>query len=147
MPLAGMEGATIVSLSNVIMLVEDDPAIRELLSVSLTYEGYVVTAFPNGQEALDAARLEPPALTLTDLQMPVLDGRGLIEHLRQEIGASLPIIAMSATSEAADVHDLAIQDYIRKPFDLDDLLARIQSQLPRSAAPRRRVVSARRGCA
>jgi DNA-binding response OmpR family regulator len=121
-------------MPQIIMLVDDELDILDILSQVLEGEGYTVVAFGDGRAALDYARLQPPALALIDLLMPRMDGYELITRLRGEANARFPIVVMSASSNYEHVRSLPIQDYIAKPFDLDDLLARVRSQLKESAA-------------
>lgn len=124
----------------IIMVVDDELDILDIVVQLLESEGYAVAAFSDGRAALDYARLQPPALALVDLLMPLMDGRQLIAHLRADVGANLPIVVMSASTNRNRVYDLPIQDYIGKPFDLDDLLAHISRLVPaRQHAPQRRL--------
>lgn len=116
-------------MPQIIMLVDDEMDILDILSQVLEGEGYTVVAFGDGRAALDYARVQPPALALIDLLMPRMDGYELITRLRREVSAQFPIFVMSASSNYEHVSDLPIQDYIAKPFDLDDLLARVRSQV------------------
>jgi HEAT repeat protein/DNA-binding NarL/FixJ family response regulator len=110
-----------------VCLVDDDPGNREMLSDVLLDEGYRLTEAYNGRHALDVITQEPPDVVLVDIQMPLMDGYDLIEHLRSDPGThSLVLIILSASIiRAADFKD--VDGYLGKPYDLDDLLGLIQS--------------------
>lgn len=123
----------------IIMVVDDELDILDIVVQLLEGEGYAVVAFSDGHAALDYARHHPPALALVDLLMPLMDGRELIARLRAEVGSDLPIIVMSASTNRNRVYDLPIQEYVGKPFDLDDLLGHVNRLIDSPAhAPRRR---------
>ncbi|HEY7782461.1 MAG TPA: response regulator transcription factor [Ktedonobacterales bacterium] len=116
-------------MRDIIMVVDDESDIVNFITGFLEDEGYAVAAFSDGFAALDYARLQPPALALVDLLMPLMNGRELIYRLRTEVGAHLPIILMSASTSLANARNLPIQDYISKPFDLAELLDRIEAHV------------------
>jgi DNA-binding response OmpR family regulator len=116
-------------MRDIIMVVDDESDIVNFITGLLEDEGYAVAAFSDGFAALDYARLQPPALALVDLLMPLMNGRELIYQLRAEVGGHLPIILMSASTNLASARNLPIQDYISKPFDLTDLLDRIEAHI------------------
>lgn len=109
----------------IVMLVDDEMDILDILTQVLDEEGYAVVAFHGGRAALDYARIQPPALALIDLLMPLMDGRELITRLRAEQRAQFPIVVMSASSNLERVRDLPIQGYISKPFDLEHVIQRV----------------------
>ncbi len=107
-----------------IHVVEDDPAIRDLLADFLDLEGYAVSASPNGAAALEHVRGGPPCLVLVDLMMPVMDGAECIRHCRADARLhDPPIVVASAASVVRDVAGLPVQGFVHKPFDLHRLLA------------------------
>ncbi len=116
-------------MSGHVLVVDDEPGIRDVLVQVLTEEGYGATCARNGREALAAILADPPLLILLDFQMPVMDGGELLDAL--EIAHSIvPVVLLSATGniQAATVRYHAA-GYLAKPFDLDELLAMISSHL------------------
>lgn len=111
-----------------ILVVDDEPSIREFLAWVLKDEGFNVTTAGDGREALDVAKRNPPDVVLTDLMMPVLDGYALIDGLRREQIPVRAVIAMSAVNVPADrtpPGDL----FLAKPFEVEQVLASVQSLL------------------
>lgn len=105
-----------------ILVVDDDPCIRGLVSEALDWEGYQVVTAANGAEALRLAEAEPPALVLLDMQMPVLDGPGFIRAL-QARGLRPPVLVFTAAGNArGHAGELNAAGFIPKPFDLTLLL-------------------------
>ncbi len=112
-----------------VLVVDDEPAIRELLRDLLDDEGYHVLAAMDGTAALLAARHHPPDLVLADLMMPGLDGRALAERLHADPQtAHVPVVLMSAAYHPQPEDRFAL--VIHKPFDLDAVLQTIHSYLP-----------------
>jgi DNA-binding response OmpR family regulator len=112
--------------------VEDDRNLARVLSDNLTFEGYHVNWVGEGDAALVAIRSTPPDLILLDVMLPGRDGFELCVQLRQ--GGRTPIIMLTARTQKADKLkglDLGADDYITKPFDLDELMARIRAVLRR----------------
>jgi CheY-like chemotaxis protein len=108
-----------------ILVVDDTPTIRSLVAMILQDEGYEVTTACNGQEALAQITEQAPDLVLLDLQMPVMTGWELQEHLRSQ-GCCVPVVFMTAGPQArieAERHHAA--GYVAKPFDPDALVATI----------------------
>jgi CheY-like chemotaxis protein len=116
-----------------ILLVEDDSAIRDTVAECLTSEGYRVSAAEHGAEAL--ARLAEglrPALLLLDLVMPVMNGAELVERVRAEPRLSgLPVLLMTAAISAPGAVLPEVDATLVKPFDLDDLLEAVARLAPR----------------
>lgn len=120
-------------MSERILVVEDDPTLRRVLRDNLVFEGYRVDAVADGTAALSHARSAAPDLVLLDLTLPDWDGLDLCTALRQ--GSKVPIIMLTARGQKADKLKglkLGADDYITKPFDLQELLARIAAVLRRS---------------
>ena len=118
-----------------LMLAEDDRAVRESLARALVLEGYRVTAVSNGAEALDAVRIAEPDIILLDVSMPLVDGLTVSRVLRAEQN-HVPILMLTARTETSDRVsglDAGADDYLPKPFDLDELLARLRALVRRSA--------------
>jgi DNA-binding response OmpR family regulator len=107
-----------------VLVVDDDPAIRGLLSDALREEGYAVDLAAHGREALEAMRARRPATVVLDLMMPVMDGFTFIELCHKErLCVDVPIVVISAVQDALNrVSDMPVHACIAKPFDLDDLI-------------------------
>lgn len=112
-----------------ILVVDDEPAILRFLRVGLGGHGYLVSEAEDGQSALDAVRQHRTDLIVLDLGLPDIDGLEVIRRIR-EMGSSVPIIVLSSRDdEAAKVTalDLGADDYVTKPFGIDELLARTRA--------------------
>ena len=117
-----------------ILIAEDDRAVRESLGRALRLEGYDVDAVPNGAEALTAVAARQPDLVLLDVSMPIVDGLTVARVLRGERNR-VPILMLTARTETKDRVaglDAGADDYLAKPFDLDELLARVRALLRRA---------------
>jgi two-component system response regulator MprA len=117
-----------------VLLAEDDRAVRESLSRALTLEGYDVRSVSNGALALEALREAPADLVLLDVSMPLVDGLTVCRVLRSE-HSRVPILMLTARTETSDRVaglDAGADDYLAKPFDLAELLARMRALLRRS---------------
>jgi len=115
-----------------ILVCDDDREIVEAITIYLEKEGYSVIAAYNGKEALDTLRREQVQLIILDIMMPEMDGIEALLRLRE--CSSIPVILLSAKSEDADkINGLNVgaDDYITKPFNPLELLARVKSQLRR----------------
>jgi len=116
-----------------ILVVEDDLSILTGLSMSLRYEGFEVLQAQDGKAGLQKALDEAPDLMVLDIMMPQLNGYEVMEELRKR-GSTLPVIVLSARGMERDKVtglDLGADDYLVKPFGLQELLARIRSVLRR----------------
>jgi len=123
-------------ISNVILIVDDDPAIRESLSRELRAAGYTIITAAEGSEGVAAFQSQVPDLVLTDLAMPRSDGFELIAVLRAS--SRVPIIVLSVRGADPDkvrALDLGADDFVTKPFSVAELLARVRAQLRRTTAP------------
>ena len=127
-----------------LLVVDDEPTLRELLAATLRFAGFTVTSAATGEEALAAARDDPPDLVLLDVMLPDLDGFEVVRRLRTApapLGAPasrLPVLFLTARDTARDkVTGLSLggDDYVTKPFDLDELIARIRAVLRRTGVP------------
>jgi CheY-like chemotaxis protein len=106
-----------------ILVVDDEPLIRDVLVTVLRDAGYAVVTADDGLAALELVQQQAPALVLMDVMMPRMDGRMAFRAMRDHApGNGLPIVLMSAMAEPADL-DPEIAAFLRKPVDLDDLLA------------------------
>lgn len=115
-----------------VLVVEDDPAIRDALSYNLGREGYEVKAVGDGLAALEAARSSAPDLVVLDLMLPELDGYDVTRTLRKE--SNVPILMLTARDDEIDRVlglELGADDYLTKPFSMRELLARIKAMLRR----------------
>ncbi len=120
-----------------LLLVDDEPNIVELLSASLRYAGFEVATAVNGTEALKVAREFRPDLLVLDVMMPGLDGFDVIRRLRST-GDRLPVLfltARDATEDKVTGLTLGGDDYVTKPFSLEEVLARIRAILRRNGVP------------
>ena len=116
-----------------VLIVEDDPNIRELLQLYLEKDGYAVTLAADGGQGLSKFRAIKPDLVLLDVMMPVMDGWAVCRAIRQE--SNTPVIMLTAKGETDDkVTGLkaGADDYVTKPFEMKELLARIEAVLRRS---------------
>ena len=113
-----------------ILVVDDEPALRELLVDVLTDEGYTVLAAPDGRRALDLVPTERPALVLLDIMMPGLSGHEVVGRLR-EVPESPPVVLMSAGVVPDGRLAPPVVVFLPKPFKLDQLLATIARVLGR----------------
>lgn len=117
-----------------VLVVDDEVNIRELLSVSLKFQGYQVEVAANGPEAIDRCRSDKPDLLILDVMMPGMDGFGLLRRLRAD-GVTAPALFLSARDSVEDkINGLTIggDDYVTKPFSLEEVVARLQVLLRRS---------------
>ncbi len=113
-----------------ILVIEDDEEIAKFIQIELTYEGYQVEVAHDGMKGLIAARQQPPDLVILDLMLPVVEGMEVCRRLRQT--SETPILMLTAKGDVRDRVaglDAGANDYLPKPFDLDELLARVRVQL------------------
>lgn len=126
-------------MSETILIVEDEPAIRKALQLNLGLEGYRVLEAADGEEGLKLCLSERPDLLLIDLMLPRLIGVDLIRELRQR-DVEAPILVLSAKDQEADkvlALSIGADDYITKPFGLAELLARVRASLRRDRRQRK----------
>ena len=119
-----------------VLIADDDRAIRESLATALEINGYQVTACRDGVEALAAFRESRPDVLVLDVMMPGVDGLGVCQVLRAE-GDGIPILMLTARVETADRVaglDAGADDYVPKPYDIDEVLARLRALLRRAEA-------------
>ncbi|MFF2213038.1 response regulator transcription factor [Streptomyces antibioticus] len=121
-------------MSPTVLLAEDDRAIRNALERALVLEGYRVTAVADGVEALAHAHTSPPDVLVLDVMMPGIDGLQVCRVLRAE-GDRTPILMLTALVETADRIaglDAGADDYVVKPFDVEEVFARLRALLRRT---------------
>jgi two-component system KDP operon response regulator KdpE len=129
-----------------ILVVDDEPQIRTLLKATLGRAGYSVVEAANAREAVNAKGIDKPDLILLDLGLPDRDGLELVEALRREPRSALIVVsARDQTEQKVAALDLGADDYVTKPFDTEELLARVRASLRQrlSSEADRQVVEAR----
>ncbi|RDI30249.1 response regulator transcription factor [Rhodococcus sp. AG1013] len=117
-----------------VLIVDDEPSLVELLSVSLRFQGFEVETASNGAEGLDKARIFRPDALILDVMMPGMDGFGMLRRLRAD-GIDAPVLFLTARDAVEDkVTGLTIgaDDYVTKPFSLEEVVARLRVILRRS---------------
>lgn len=117
-----------------VMIVEDDATIARFVELELAHAGYEVFKFSDGESALDAIDGIQPDLMLLDLMLPGIDGLQVAVSVRKR-GLSVPILMLTARSETQDVvkgFESGADDYLRKPFEIPELLSRVRALLKRS---------------
>jgi two-component system OmpR family response regulator len=120
-----------------ILVVDDEPNITELLAMALRHEGYAVQSVASGRAALAAVTEFKPALVILDVMLPDLDGFDVLRRLSAN-GHKVPIIFLTARDATEDkVHGLTVggDDYVTKPFSLEELIARVRAVLRRNGDP------------
>ncbi len=123
-------------MSKIILIVDDEPAVTDLLAYNLRKANYEVLTACDGREALERARQSSPDLILLDLMLPEIDGLEVCRELRKT--SEVPIIMITARGEEIDRVvglELGADDYVPKPFGVRELLARIKAVLRRAAQP------------
>jgi DNA-binding response OmpR family regulator len=123
-------------MSKTILIVDDEPAVTDLLAYNLRKANYEVLTASDGREALERARQSSPDLILLDLMLPEIDGLEVCRELRKT--SDVPIIMITARGEEIDRVvglELGADDYVPKPFGVRELLARIKAVLRRAAQP------------
>jgi len=119
-----------------ILVVDDEPGLRKLLNLLFSNAGYAVREASNGAECLNQISLATPDLVVLDVMMPEMDGRDVCQRIRQDANM-VPVLMLTARTQSRDVVmglDCGADDYMLKPFDMDELLARVRALLRRSNA-------------
>ncbi|TPM00582.1 response regulator transcription factor [Mesorhizobium sp. B2-3-10] len=121
-----------MTTSNVrILVVDDEPPIRKLLRVGLGSQGYAVSEAPNAKAAIELMEQETPDLVLLDLGLPGMGGHELLRKWREE-GVDVPVVILSSRTDEAGIVsalELGADDYVTKPFGMNELVARIRVAL------------------
>src|SRR5713101_729958 len=116
-----------------ILVVDDEPQITRVLKTTLSSHGYAIRTASDGDDALQVMKSWTPDLVMTDLRMPNMNGVELCRYLRAKSG--IPIIVLSVKNEErtkVEALDAGADDYITKPFSVDELLARVRAALRRT---------------
>ncbi len=124
-----------------VLVVEDEPALLRALEITLRARGYQVVSSPDGRAALTEAARHPPDAVLLDLGLPDLDGTEVIQRLRA--WTAVPVLVLSGRGGSGDkiaALDAGADDYVIKPFSMEELLARLRALLRRDAQPSSRQV-------
>jgi len=119
-----------------ILVVDDEPQITRVLKTTLSSQGYGVRTASDGDEAVQLMKDWPPDLVITDLRMPNMDGLDLCRHVRAK--SRIPIIVLSVRGEErtkVEALDAGADDYVTKPFGVNELLARVRATLRRAMTP------------
>ena len=126
-------------MATTVLIVEDEPEIRELLNFSLTRAGFNVTEAETGEVALQRLDSNLPDILIVDWMLPGMSGVELAKRLRRdELTSALPLLMLTARNEESDIlksFESGIDDYMSKPFSPKELVARIKALLRRSGAP------------
>ena len=126
-------------MATTVLIVEDEPEIRELLNFSLTRAGFNVTEAETGELALQRLDSNLPDILIVDWMLPGMSGVELAKRLRRdELTSALPLLMLTARNEESDIlksFESGIDDYMSKPFSPKELVARIKALLRRSGAP------------
>jgi DNA-binding response OmpR family regulator len=120
-------------MSQTILVVDDEPTVREVIRRYLERDGYAVREAADGRSALDEIQSNPPDLVVLDLMLPGLDGLAITRQIRQK--QTTPIIMLTAKGETSDrIYglDVGADDYLTKPFSPQELMSRIRAVLRRS---------------
>ncbi|UCE76857.1 MAG: response regulator [Gammaproteobacteria bacterium] len=115
-----------------ILLVDDDPALQELISISLELNGQQVLVASNGSEAMSLVDAQAPDLIILDLVMPVMDGVCFIRWLRQERASAVPVLIMTGVARPGMVEELkssGATEVVRKPIDVTTFLDKVNQLL------------------
>ncbi len=117
-------------MANRILVVDDEPQIRKFLRISLTSQGYEVVEAPRGEEGIAKCATAQPGLVILDLGLPDLDGQQVISRIRE--WSDVPIIVLSVRTretEKVNALDSGANDYVTKPFSIEELLARVRAAM------------------
>lgn len=134
---AGPEPGAETTARKTVLVIEDEPAILELLRVNFELEGFIVITAVDGEEGLSRARAERPDVVIADVRMPRRDGLGVLTALKTDPATQhLPVILLSANAQRSDIQqglDLGADDYVTKPFDPMVLIDRLNAVVDKRA--------------
>ncbi len=118
-------------MSKKILLIDDEPDLISMIKVRLEANNYNVVTAQNGLEGLEKWKEESPDLIVLDVMMPGMDGYTFVQESKsREDLKSVPLIMLTAKDNLKDIFEIeGVKDYITKPFDPEDLLAKIQAQI------------------
>lgn len=125
-----------------ILVVDDDPGMRELVKINLEHEGYGVLQAETGGQGVQAVQESLPDLVILDVMMPGMDGREACRQIRSF--SQVPVLMLTALSQSQDVItglDSGADDYLAKPFNMDELNARVRALLRRVPSPNRPIAA------
>jgi two-component system KDP operon response regulator KdpE len=125
-----------------ILIVDDESGLRELVRINLEHEGYGVLQAENGALGLDVVREQQPDLVIMDVMMPEMDGWEACKKLREF--SQVPVLMLTARVQSQDIVtglDSGADDYLLKPFNMDELMARVRALLRRVPSPNRPVAA------
>jgi two-component system KDP operon response regulator KdpE len=126
-----------------ILIVDDEPGLRDLVRINLEHEGFQVVQAENGIQGLEAVREELPDLVIMDVMMPEMDGWEACRKLREF--SQVPVLMLTARVQSQDIVtglNSGADDYLLKPFNMDELMARVRALLRRIPSPNRPVTAA-----
>ena len=127
-----------------VLIIDDDPGLRELIKINLEHEGYTVLQADNGALGINHVREHHPDMVILDVMMPGMDGWDVCRQIRTF--SQIPVLMLTARSQSQDVVtglDSGADDYLGKPFNMDELNARIRALIRRVPSPNRPVLAAK----
>ena len=125
-----------------ILIVDDESGLRELVRINLEHEGYEVLQAENGAQSLEVVREQQPDMVIMDVMMPEMDGWEACRKLREF--SQVPVLMLTARVQSQDIVtglDSGADDYLLKPFNMDELMARVRALLRRVPSPNRPVTA------
>lgn len=118
-------------VSRPILVVEDDAGVRRMIQWALEDEGLPVEVAADGREAVEAGEKKPPALVILDFALPDIDGEAVARRLREAHGETVPIVTITAADDPAEkAARVGARCYLRKPFDIRELIGAVRQALP-----------------